>query len=172
MVLLLSADVYNNFFDNANVILYYFQFGGFDEKLHIVLHLTNHFSDCPKLISDFFKQDCRVIISFHHRAIVELWVNKVLNFSLSLMILGREDWRPAASTTKSCSEQTPVRDFTLRTILLRKAVLKSGTPNQIKKASYADLFYLVRTRGLEPPRLATLVPETSASTNSATSAWV
>ena len=32
------------------------------------------------------------------------------------------------------------------------------------------LLNLVRIRGLEPPRLATLIPETSASTNSAISA--
>gem|GEM_PF-2150268 len=35
-----------------------------------------------------------------------------------------------------------------------------------------EFVLLVRTRGLEPPRVASLVPETSASTNSATSARI
>ena len=32
-------------------------------------------------------------------------------------------------------------------------------------------YIMVRLKGLEPPRLSTLVPKTRASTNSATSAW-
>ena len=33
------------------------------------------------------------------------------------------------------------------------------------------LFLVVRSRGLEPPHLAMLAPQASASTNSATTAW-
>jgi hypothetical protein len=40
---------------------------------------------------------------------------------------------------------------------------QKGTPNDVP-------FCLVRERGLEPPRVASLVPKTSASTNSATRA--
>ena len=37
-------------------------------------------------------------------------------------------------------------------------------------ANRTDLWYMVRSRGLEPPRLAALTPQASASTNSATTA--
>jgi hypothetical protein len=50
-------------------------------------------------------------------------------------------------------------------------VLAAGCPEGMKKAgnlSIAGFLALVPRRGLEPPRSYPLVPETSASTNSAT----
>jgi hypothetical protein len=51
---------------------------------------------------------------------------------------------------------------------VREAANKKATGLHQTSGFFAYLLTLVPKRGLEPPRLAALVPETSASTNSAT----
>ncbi len=40
-----------------------------------------------------------------------------------------------------------------------------------KDPTFVETFYMVRERGLEPPRLAALAPKASVSTNSTTRAY-
>jgi hypothetical protein len=72
-----------------------------------------------------------------------------------------------ASSLLQRQARTRALDANQKTRLVRKYRTERQRRNHVP-----DLFFrLVRSRGLEPPRVAPLAPQASASTNSATTAW-
>ena len=79
-------------------------------------------------------------------------------------------WSPLATPRLRCCEHSSHRKIALQIAAgnLHLHAIRSGSSPSIKAMKKAQIeiraFFMVRMRGFEPPRLAALVSETSAST--------
>src|SRR5262249_31838381 len=76
-------------------------------------------------------------------------------------------WSPLRPE-KRTSDGTVTRQFAVTRQMGSSPISWVGLFQEKTEQNQKRIFALVPRRGLEPPRLAALVPETSASTNSAT----